>query len=29
MVAIVSGATLLNEFLTPFFVHHAIRRQKH
>lgn len=27
MIAIVIGATLLNEFLTPFFVRHAIRRQ--
>ena len=29
MVAIVIGATLLNEFLTPFFVRYAIRRQSH
>ena len=27
MVAIVIGATLINEFLTPFFVRFAIRRQ--
>ena len=28
MVATVIGATLINEFLTPFFVRHAIRRQR-
>jgi Kef-type K+ transport system membrane component KefB len=28
MVSIVIGATLINEFLTPFFVRHAIHRQQ-
>ena len=29
MLAVVIGATLINEFLTPFFVRYAIGKSKH